>query len=476
MLSALRYFIIIALLAFAAVWLAEKPGSVSLEWAGYQVETSFGVLAVAVGAVAVLSALSYRLWLFIMRAPGSVRGAWRSNRRNKGFQALTKGMVAVAAGDAEEAKRQAKRAEGILSDPPLTMLLSAQAAQLSGDERAAERFFKAMTDNHETEFLGLRGLLNQAMARGDSDDAIALARRAHRLKPNSEWVSKSLFELQTRSGQWLDASVTTREASRNKQLSSDVSHRRQAVLAYQLSMQAEARGDQEEALKQARAALDQDSTFLPAILGAAHLWNDLGKLRKASALIEKVWAKSPHPDLVTPYINSRAVSKPLEIVKAIERLIGFNKGHIESDLALARVALDADLWGQARADLETAIEKAPSARVFRIMAELEEAEHNDLNASRVWLVKAANSDPDPAYVCAHCGDTVRHWVGICESCQSFDAYEWRVPPHVVAPIALLASQDSEAQDVIDKAQAQNMVIEHDVGKAEEGRLKPFSTS
>jgi hypothetical protein len=43
-------------------------------------------------------------------------------------------MVAVAAGDAAEAGRQAKRADALLGDPPLTMLLSAQAAQLNGDD------------------------------------------------------------------------------------------------------------------------------------------------------------------------------------------------------------------------------------------------------------------------------------------------------------------------------------------------------
>ncbi|NQV44680.1 MAG: heme biosynthesis protein HemY, partial [Rhodospirillales bacterium] len=162
MIRALRYFIIIGLLAAAAVWLAEQPGAVSLQWGGYQIDTSFGVMAVGLGILAITSGLLYRLWLFVCRAPGSVRMTWRGHRRGRGYQALTKGMVAVAAGDAEEARRQARKADNLLSEPPLTMLLSAQAAQLSGDERAAERFFRAMTENRETEFLGLRGLLNQA--------------------------------------------------------------------------------------------------------------------------------------------------------------------------------------------------------------------------------------------------------------------------------------------------------------------------
>src|SRR5207244_3592662 len=79
-----------------------------------------------------------------------------------GYRALTQGMVAVAAGDAEEAQRQARKADVLLAEPPLTLLLSAQAAQLGGDEDAARRFFSEMLNRPETEFLGLRGLLMQA--------------------------------------------------------------------------------------------------------------------------------------------------------------------------------------------------------------------------------------------------------------------------------------------------------------------------
>ena len=40
-----------------------------------------------------------------------------------------------------------------------------QAAALSGDEEAARRYFDALTDNEETAFLGLTGLLRQGVAR-----------------------------------------------------------------------------------------------------------------------------------------------------------------------------------------------------------------------------------------------------------------------------------------------------------------------
>ena len=46
--------------------------------------------------------------------------------------------------------------------------LAAQAAQLNGDELAARKYFTAMLDRPETRFLGLRGLLTQALKTGDA--------------------------------------------------------------------------------------------------------------------------------------------------------------------------------------------------------------------------------------------------------------------------------------------------------------------
>ncbi len=111
-------------------------------------------------------------------------------------------MVAVAAGDPQEARRYARRADALLAEPPLTLLLSAQAAQISGDELAAKKFFTAMLDRPETEFLGLRGLLNQALREGDRDTARHLAERADALRPNTGWAVSSLFDLEARDGRW----------------------------------------------------------------------------------------------------------------------------------------------------------------------------------------------------------------------------------------------------------------------------------
>jgi HemY protein len=103
---------------------------------------------------------------------------------------------------------------------------------------------------------------------------------------------------------------------------------------------------------------------------------------------------------------------------------------------LAAAALAAQLWGEARRHLERAgAHDRPSARVCRLMAELEEAEHGDGAAARAWLARAADAAPDPAYVCRACNTQARDWTALCPNCSDFDTLRWSTPSVVAPPAA-----------------------------------------
>jgi len=433
MLRALWFLVLVVLAALAAVWLIDRPGTIAINWQGYRLETSVAVLVAVVALIAAIVAVAYRMLLALKRAPTRVGEAWRGRRRQKGYQALTRGMVAVAAGDADEARRQEKKAQVLLNEPPLTMLLSAQAAQLNGDDAAAARFFQSMTEADDTEFLGVRGLLNQALARGDDEKALDLARRAYRLRPKSDWVAANLFELQVRNGQWLDAQLTSDELVRKGIADKTEGRRRKAVLALQQANEAGKAGDPEQAAKHVKTAYDQDPSFAPAVTAHAAVLMDRGKAKRAAALIEKAWRNEPHPELVAPYWRATGADDGLAVMKATESLAAESPGHPESRIALARAALRAQLWGEARQNLEAVTDDnggRDEARVCRLWAELEEAEHGDADAARQWLTRASLAENDPAWVCGDCGNAVTVWSAICGNCGAFDGFAWRAPPHV----------------------------------------------
>ena len=436
MFRVLRYVIVVAALIAGAVWLADNAGAVTLNWRGWRVDTSVAVLATAGLAVLAVAGIAHRFWLFVVRAPGELRETWRLKRRERGYHALTRGMVAVAAGDGVEARRQARRAEGLLNEPPLTLLLQAQSAQLSGDEQAAARFFAAMAARPETEFLGVRGLLGQAVKQGDRAGALDLARRAWRLKPKSGWVAGVLFDLEARDGRWLDALATLDAAIDDGAVDKATGRRRRAALLVELARIEHARGQAgaEDAARLAGEAHKLVPDSIPAALVFAGALLALDKGRKAAGVLERTFTLSPHPELAALYPRARGAEGALAAAREVRALTRAVAGHPESRIALARALTGAKLWGEARAALGELGENPP-ARACRLLAEIEDAEHGNAAAVRQWLLKAAVAEADPAWTCESCGTAAPQWRAVCSKCGAFDTAGWRAPAHSPALIA-----------------------------------------
>ncbi|MFO1156876.1 MAG: heme biosynthesis HemY N-terminal domain-containing protein [Rhodospirillales bacterium] len=384
--------VVLGVVAWLAATLAQVPGTVALNWNDWRIETSLGVFAATLLVLMGIAALLYRGWSIVRNAPGMLNRGRRERRQRLGYEALSRGLVAVAAGDAENARRQARRAESLLDGRSLTMLLSAQAAQLQGDDQAAQRFFKAMRERSDTEFLGLRGLLAQAIKRQDWEEALQLAERAYRLNPKSEWVVNTLYDLQRRAGRWADAEATLKQRTALQLLPQGDAPRERADILLQQS----AAGSGDEALALAKKAFQADPGYPAAPARYARLLIADGRHGRAADVIERAWRIQPDPELADLYWDARQSVDALAKVKAAQRLATFNPDHPESRIAIAVAALEARLWGEARTNLESIAGENASPRVCRLMAELEEAEHGDLSRARVWLMRATADDHGPS--------------------------------------------------------------------------------
>jgi len=230
MIRVIIFFIIVATLAAVAVWITDEPGRVAISWGDWLLETSPAALAAAAAIFAALGALFFQLARWLWTGPRAIARARQLRRQRRGYLALTQGLVSAAAGDPRSARRLARRANLMLGEPPLTLLLSAQAAQLEGEDDLAKAYFEAMLAQPETEFLGLRGLLVQANKAGDNQAALVLAERAFALRPHTPWVLTTLLELQSHAGRWPDALTTLRVALRQKALDVEAGRRREAGL------------------------------------------------------------------------------------------------------------------------------------------------------------------------------------------------------------------------------------------------------
>jgi HemY protein len=431
MIRMLRYLILLALLSFGAVWVADHPGQISIDWEGWRIDSSVAVIAALVVAIAIALTVLYELYRWLMVSPRKLAERRGERRRQRGYRALTRGLVSAAAGDPSGAHKAARDAEALLGEPPLTLLLTAQAAQLEGDQKRASAAFREMLTHEETEFLGLRGLLVQAMRKGDRATARELARRAFEINPDAGWVLSNLIELESAEGNWNGAEQAVANAVRTRRLTQVEGRRKQALFGYQRATAMARDGRDREALAEARKALAKQPDFVPAVVLAADLMVRTGREKEARKLIARAWATTPHPDLAAKYADAVAATNVLDKVQALEPLIKARPEARDGHLAIAEAALEAELWGKARHHLD-AIDEPATARHCRLRARLEEAEHGDAAAARDWWRRASIAPPDPAWVCGECGTPTPDWHLQCESCRAVDSMTWRAPPTAAA--------------------------------------------
>ncbi len=427
-----RVLVFLALLlaaAFGATWIAERPGTVNVAWGGWQAQTTAAIAAVLVVGLALALVLLWALARFVMTLPTRLSRSARRRRQDRGLRALSRGMIAVGAGDAVSARRHAAEANRLLGREPLALLLRAQAAQIAGDRPAAEEAFRAMLEADDTRVLGLRGLYVEARRLGNREAARAYATEAARLAPAASWAGDAVLEAQCAEGDWRGA-LATLERRADLGLLDGATVKRQRAVLLTADALARAERDAAGALSSAGEAARLAPDLVPAAVMAGRLLADRGDLRKASRVLEAAWKAQPHPDIAHVYMNLRPGDAALDRLSRAQNLARLSSWHPEARLAVTRAAIDARDFDLARHTVEPMLDGRPEVRVCLLMAELERAQNGPGARMREWLARAAHAPRGPAWIAD--GLVSDRWSPISPVSGHLDAFAWGTPPDVIA--------------------------------------------
>jgi len=205
MIRVVAFLILAGLAASGAIWLADRPGEVAITWLGYRADTSMMVALAAIALIAVAAVIAWSAVRLVLRSPQIAAGALRDRRRRKGHEAISRGLIAVGAGDTRAALRFAGNAERNAPTEPLALLLRAQTAQLSGDRAGADEAFRAMAGRSDMRLLGLRGLYVEAQRRADFPAAQRFAEAAAAAAPALAWANQAVLEFRCAADDWTGA-------------------------------------------------------------------------------------------------------------------------------------------------------------------------------------------------------------------------------------------------------------------------------
>src|SRR5476651_1522341 len=404
MIRVILFLISVAIIAAGFVWAADRPGDVAITWLGYRIETSLMVAGLAVAALVVAVMLVWSLLRGILRSPEQVSLFFRHRRAMKGYLAISRGLIAIGAGDLRIARKSAEEAARLSPGDPLALLLTAQSAQMAGDRGEAERAFREMTKRDDTKLLGLRGLYIEAQRRDDAQAARLAAEEAGKVSPAPAWAGQAVLDYRCAAADWagaldaLDAMKGTLEKAGYR--------RQRAVL-----LTARALALEEIDRDASRAAVLEAVKLAPDLVPAAALAGrrlaEAGETRKARKILEKAWTISPHPDIAEAYANLRLGDSARERLARMQKLASKVPGQLEG----ARAALAPYL-------------SAPTRRVATLMAEIEESEHGDEGRVREWMGRAMRAAGDPVWTAD--GVVSERWLPVSPNGR-LDGFTWKLP-------------------------------------------------
>ncbi len=449
MIRLLFYVAVVLVLGFGFAWLADRPGDMVITWQGQRIEMSLMVAVTAV--VALIAAIMITWWLIrsIASSPHTISRFFRARKRDRGYQALSTGLIAAGAGDAATARKMTQRTMGLLSadQEPLIHLLDAQTALIEGNDDEARAKFEAMVEDPETRELGLRGLYLEARKVGAMEAAQHYAEEAAEKAPHLPWAADAALGFRSAEGAWDDAVRLLEKQRVARVIDKASADRKKAVLLTARAMDKLEHGDVAGARADGVEANRLAGDLVPAALIAAQALYRENSLRKGSRILEKVWRAEPNPEIAEVYVRARPGDSTHDRLKRAQKLESLKRNNVESLFAVARAALDAQEFALAREKAEAAIRVHAREGLYLLLADIEEAETGDQGRVRHWLAQAVKAQRDPAWTAD--GYVSDHWAPVSPVTGKLDAFEWKVPMEQIGgPVEDTGQAHDDAEEAI----------------------------
>ncbi len=351
------------------------------------------IVMFTLGVIGLLMLWSLLSWLW--KIPKKVKTGQGIRRNSQALDAMEDALIAGAEGDADRARKRAEKARTLTGGRPLGRMITAFAAEASGDSVEAISQYRAMLKNEKTVASAQRGLSYQMLSSGDITGAIEHAGQAYRDNKNASWAFDALFRAQVEDLRWADAIETLDTALKRKHVDGEMARRRKAVLQTAEADRLFADNQVAAASALASSAVSTAPGFAPAAALAANLLMREAEPKKAVSIIEKAWGHRPHPALAVAF---RTVIKDMDKrarARRVDQLVKTNPDHRESIIFKAEQSMAEGDAVSAWSTLSPLMQKEePTARLCLLAAQAEQLLKNPTDAA-VWTQRATTAPEEP---------------------------------------------------------------------------------
>jgi HemY protein len=198
-----------------------------------------------------------------------------------------------------------------------------------------------------------------------------------------------------------------------------------AVIDYALALEDKAAGKKSDALNLLKSSLKNDPSYAPAALAAIKTSIEQGDVSAAEKTIKAIWKLAPNDELADIALDLKPQESSNETYRRLKALCDSAPQFPESQHLLAKAAISANHWPEARTALDKLLgtEKA-SKQTYLLLAQLEAKQKNDAEAESKHTKTAEKKPQGHKWLCKNCGSSPQHYYPICSECGEFDCILW----------------------------------------------------
>ncbi len=267
--------------------------------------------------------------------------------------------------------------------------------------------FEQLMNQKETELAGIRGLFLEAKKRGDVKEADKLLSKAIKTYPNVSWVSKNLFEIQMLQNDWKNAEQTLETLKKEHLISKEEYCVQKAGVLFKT-----------DKLKEAYK-IDPSN---PAIAIAYAKKNPT----KANTILIDAWKTTPCWEIYLAYKELYKNEPTGKQLKAVQKLVSKNPSFRISLIAVADTAIQAELWREAKENLEAYLKSYPLTKeVALMMATVSRDGWHHEPEAKEWEKKAVEAEDKFGWMCTSCNHETTAWDISCPQCNAIGSIKYR---------------------------------------------------
>lgn len=415
------YITLAILLALGAVWFADHPGLLQLNWQGWEVRMSVAMFILLGFLYTVLCWYLFKLYRWFRTDNPLMSPKRQASRREKGLAELDRGWSALSIHDKAAARNHGKKAQSLLpaDNGPLRLLLKACT------EKDQQKYLDKLNEDANSQMVALTFRLKKNLKDQNSTNACDILRQMHELNPENPWICKNIFDVSTRLGRWAEAAQKLHKLVKANVVTAHEQKHLAAALSHSQALEADIAGQKKHARDFAGQALKNDPGFVPAALLLARQYLADGNNARAGKVIERIWKGAAHPDLARFFLKLAPLESPSEKFRRIRKFADLNTDSPHSLHLRASVGVETEHWADAKQSLDKLVTAGTAtSETFHLLARLERAQKQDEKAAAAHMARASNAAPDPTWHCTVCQETRENYTVNCPACHTFGGIRW----------------------------------------------------